>query len=72
MGGFICIFSGKGIGTDTGKELNDIAEKGAKTLKIIYDEDKNPSRNNFIKLRQENRNNLNNGRRQMRDEDDLL
>lgn len=65
-------FNGKGIESETSEELKDIVEKGAKTLKIIYDEDKNPSRNNFIKLRQENRNNLNNGVFQRKDENDIL
>lgn len=65
-GALYAFFNGKGIGSETSEELKDIVEKGAKTLKIIYDEDKNPSRNNFIKLRQGN------GVFQRRDENDLL
>lgn len=55
-GALYSYFSGKGTGKDTGKELNDIVEKGVKTIKIIYDDDKDPSRNKFIKLRQHDEN----------------
>lgn len=51
-GALYAFFNGKGTGEDTGKELNDVAEKGVKTIKIIYDDAKDPSQNRFMKLRQ--------------------
>lgn len=52
-GALYAFFSGEGTGNDTGKKLNDIAEKGVKTLKIIYDDDHNQV--DFESLRQSDR-----------------